>query len=219
MDWRQFANATLRGVNVSAPDSSIPELANAARGGFVASAIDRAGSAATKSATRQADEDEKRAEAARQARMQEIQDMLDPSKYERRRKEDGGFAFFDPKGNEIDIDTYAKRTGVRRVDALQDSENPLDLQFIDDYEQMNAVNQAIWRNDTGALSEYRAFYPEVFGEGDKSPTPEEINRRLIEKYPHIFGRGNYKTSLSNLGNPIFRESAGGGGGGGYAWRR
>ena len=190
MDWKQFVDAVKQGANVGAPSSAIPELGNAMRGAFRSSALGTASRAMGVTAQQNADDEEKRAAAAREARAREIQDMLDPSKYIKQRKDDGGFAFFDPKGKEIDVDTYAKRTGQRRVDVLADSENPVDLQFIDDYKQMNDLNQAIWRNDTGALAEYKALYPDLFKGGTK---PEDLNRKLLEKYPHIFGMGNYGT--------------------------
>lgn len=205
MDYRQFTDQILKGASQGAPNGAIPELANAMTGAFRAAAVARPGKAQGQVAQVQADEEEKRAAAAASARANEIKDLLDPGKYDRRRKDDGGFAFFDPTGKEIDIDTYAKRTGMRRAEILADSENPVDLQFIDDYNTMNEINQAVWRNDSSALKDLKMDYPDLFS-GDKSPTIEELNRKMLEKYPHIFGRGNYQVSKSNLGKPLFRMS-------------
>lgn len=205
MDYRQFTDSILKGASQGAPAGAIPELANAMTGSFRAAAVARPGKAQGQVATEQAAQEEERRKAAFAAEQKKIQDMLDPGKYDRRRKDDGGFAFFDPTGKEIDIDTYAKRTGLRRAEILSDSENPVDLQFLDDYETMNKINQAAWNNDSEALREYKRVYGDLF-QGDNPPTIEDLNRRMIEKYPHIFGRGNYEVSRSNVGKPLFRMS-------------
>lgn len=206
MDYRQFTDSILKGASQGAPAGAIPELANAMTGSFRAAAVARPGKAQGQVATEQAAQEEERRKAAFAAEQKKIQDMLDPGKYDRRRKDDGGFAFFDPTGKEIDIDTYAKRTGLRRAEILSDSENPVDLQFLDDYETMNKINQAAWNNDSEALREYKRVYGDLF-QGDNPPTIEDLNRRMIEKYPHIFGRGNYEVSRSNVGKPLFRMSS------------
>lgn len=206
-DWKKFTQAIIAGTKEGAPASTNQALADSFTGAFRTSAIADAGKAQSVTAERNAADDEREREAAVKAQIQKLQDQTDPSKYQKVRKDDGGFAFFDPSGKEIDIDKFAKMTGQRRIEVLADSENPLDQQFIDDYDQMNNLNQAIWRNDTEALTELRQAYPDLFG-GGSSPTPEDINRRLLDKYPHIFGMGNYQKSLSNLGSPVFRINAG-----------
>ena len=205
MDYRQFTDQILKGASQGAPTGAIPELANAMTGSFRAASVARPGKAQGVVAAEQAAQEEEQRKAAFAAEQRKVQDMLDPSKYDRRRKDDGGFAFFDPTGKEIDIDTYAKRTGARRSEILADSENPVDLQFLDDYETMNKINQAAWNNDSEALQEYKRVYGDLF-QGDKPPTIEDLNRKMIEKYPHIFGRGNYEVSRKNVGKPLFRMS-------------
>lgn len=215
MDYKQFTDAILQGANLSAPASSIAELGNSMRGAFRASAVARPGQAQGVAAATQAEEEERRRKEAAEAAARKLQDKLDPSKYQKIRKEDGGFAFFDPDGNEIDIDNYAKKTGYRKVDILSDSENPVDLQFIDDYQQMQKLNQAVW-SGSDEIEDFKMDYPELFSGGNGSPTPQDLNKKLLEKYPHIFGMGNYETSRKNLGSPLFRINSGGsmlGGGG------
>lgn len=193
---KQFLQAVQNGAG--APASSNQALANSFAGAFNDSSTKGAYGAFATSAAQNADDDRKAREAARQAQIQKLQDGMDPSKYQKLRKDDGGFQFLSPDGKEIDIDTYAKRTGQRRVDVLKDSENPLDQQFIYDWSQMNDLNQAIWSNNTEAMD----TFPQEF----RSLTPEQINKKLLEKYPHIYGMGNYEKSYSNLGKPVFRAS-------------
>lgn len=204
-DLQQFSQAILSGAQQAAPSSYLPDIANSMRGSFNAAAVSRAGKAQGAVASQMAEDEEKR----RQAALKAAQDRIDPSKYQRIRKNDGGFAFYDPSGKEIDIDTFSKATGSRRADILKDSDNPLDQQFLDDYTTMNEINQAIWRNDSATIQEYQSVFPELFKNGN--PTPEQVNRLLLEKYPHVFGMGNYQKSLSNLGNPVFRQSTPGAG--------
>lgn len=212
---QQFSNAVIKGASMPGIQGD-PIVSNAMAGSFRLGAQKRAGNAMGVVAQQQADEEEKRRQAEQQRRIQELQDQMDPSKYQQVRKDDGGFAFFDPSGKEIDIDTYAKRTGQRRVDVLKDSENPLDQQFIDDYMQMNDLNQKIWQNDTEEINNYKLQYPELFSNGN-NPTPEEINKKLLEKYPHIYGMGQYERSYSNLGKPLFRMTGSSSSGGGIGY--
>lgn len=206
VDYRQFTDAILQGANQAAPASSMADLGESFKGAFRAGAVARPGRAQGVAAQQQADDEEKRRQAAAQARINEIKDQMDPSKYQRVRKADGGFDFFDPSGKPINVETYARRTGQRRVDVLSDSENPLDLQFVDDYKKMNDLNQAVWSNDTATLSEYQSIFPDLFA-GGKSPTPEELNKKLLEKYPHMFGLGSYQQSVQNMGKPLFRAGS------------
>lgn len=196
----QFSDAIVAGAAGATPGSYIPELANFYQGSFRGAAVDGATKGLAGAAQLTAEEEERKRKAAAAAAAA----RMDPSKYQKVRKDDGGFAFFDPDGTEIDIHTYAKHTGQRRVDILKDSENPVDLQYIDDYEQMNDISQAIWRNDSEAIQEYQQLFPDLFG--DRSPTPEDLSKRMLEKYPHIYGMGQYEVSRSNLGNPLFRAA-------------
>lgn len=201
-DYSQFVNAIKQAGNVGAAASSIPVLANAMLGSRMAGAMERTGNAFNKKSAVDADEEERRRREAAEAARQKALDAIDPKNYQKVRKDDGGFAFYDASGKEIDIDTFAKFTGQRRVDVLKDSENPVDLQYIDDWSQMNELNQAVWRNDQDALANFAPEYQKM--------TPEQMNRKLLEKYPHIYGMGNYEKSRSNLGKPVFRSTGLGG---------
>lgn len=212
-DLKRLSAAVLSGANQAGPASSIPELANyfgsIHRNNFLKSATPGIGSLAGQRA-----EDEARAaEAARRERIQKLQDMLDPGKYEKQRKEDGGFSFFDPSGKEIDISTYVRRTGQRRADVLKDSENPIDQQYISDWSQMQTVMQGLWNNDP-IVKELVSKRPELKG------SPDEVSRRLMKHYPHMYGLGAYRQTLNNWNRPLFNFKAddptswGGGGGGG-----
>lgn len=198
-DIKQFADAVLKGAGAPTPASYIPQIAQFFQGRFQGAPVARAGAALGGAATLQAQEEEERRKAAEAARIRQIQDQLDPSKYEKRRKDDGGFAFFSPDGKEIDVDTFAKRTGQRRVDVLKDSENPVDQQYIHDWSTMNDITQALWSNDQIAIQGLTQA-----GVIKPNQRPEDLAKKLIEKYPHIYGKGNYEKSFRNLGSPVFK---------------
>lgn len=203
---QQFSQAILNGVGQAAPSSYIPEIANAMRSQFALGGVAPAGKGMSAVSSQIADDEEKRREAARRQQIQDLQDKMDPSKYQKLRKDDGGFAFYDPAGKEIDIDTYAKRTGMRRADILKDSENPIDQQYVYDWNQLNDVSQRIFSGDAGGL---QADYPDLFKRG---MTPQSLAEELMRRYPHMYGRGTYQQSLQNMGNPVFRSTGASGSG-------
>lgn len=142
------------------------------------------------------------AEASRRKRLQELQDMMDPGKYERRRKDDGGFSFYDPTGKEIGIDMYTKRTGLRAADVLKDSDNPIDQQYVSDYMNMNKLMQAAFNGETDEVNTILEK-----NNLSKDTKPESYMQQLIKRYPHIYGVGPYEASRRNLNKPVFSISS------------
>jgi hypothetical protein len=204
-DYQQFADAVRGAANEGAPTSSIPEVARAMASAFNAAAVSTAGRGASVTAEQNAADEERRRKEAEAARIQSLKDKVDPSKFRKEIAKDGGFNFFDPTGKAIDINQYAAQTGQRKVDILRDSENPVDQQFLFDYQKLNDVNQAVWNNDSAEIAALKQQYPDVLSGSTK---PDDLNMRLLQKYPHLYGKGTYGQSLSNLGRPLFRSTDG-----------
>jgi len=202
MGPQDFVSAIKSVPGMTTPTSSIPEVANFFRSRFQGAVSGRGGNALGSWAAQTADDEEEARKRAAQERIQSLQDQMDPSKYKQLRKDDGGFAFYSPDGKEIDIDTYAKRTGQRRVDVLSDSENPIDQQYIHDWKNMNAVAQAVWNNDQMTLNAVKDMM------GLQDVRPEELMQRLMQQYPHMYGRGKYQDTLKNWGKPLFQFDIG-----------
>lgn len=228
-DLKKISSQFLDAANViGAPKTSMPELASY----FKASAMDptlSAGLSGSATATSQAvktkEEQEEAARQARAAALQQEAENLDPSNFRKVRKADGGFAFYDPSGKQISINDYAAVTGDRRADILSDSENPVDLEYINDYNNMNELAQAMYNGDTATIQQFakeNGNYAQA--------KPQDLMKELIKKYPHIYGLGGsggpaYQQTLQNRGKKIFSPfgtgGAGGGGGGassGGGWR-
>lgn len=154
------------------------------------------------------------AEAARQAQMQKIKDKLDPNKYRAEKdREDGGYSFYDPEGNQIGIDRFSAVTGLDPAKILANSDNPFDLQYVNDYQNTRDLVTAIQNGDVDTINAFKAENAEL-----GKMKPEDLMRQLIKKYPHIYGNGQYKDSYVNNNNPLLRYntglSAGASGGGG-----
>ena len=155
-------------------------------------------------ANQAAEAEKQAAEAARQAQMQKIKDKLDPNKYRAEKdREDGGYSFYDPDGNQIGIDRFSAVTGVDPATILAKSDNPFDLQYVNDYKNTREIVTAIQNGDSDKLNDYRAENQEL-----GKMTPEDLMRELIRKYPHIYGNGQYKDSYRNNNNPLLRYNLG-----------
>lgn len=200
-DLKRVAQAFAQAANMGGPSSYIPEVTSYSRAGAIEGAVKQGLSGSGTLAGQKAKEADEADEAARKAAMQRIQDKLDPGKYRRERKEDGGFAFFDPEGKEIGVDAYAQITGMRLVDILKDSENPIDQEFISDYVNMNDLAQAMYNGDQATIQAFEQQNPNI-----KGLKVQDLMTELIKKYPHLYGRGSYQQTLSNRGVGGYRFS-------------
>lgn len=146
------------------------------------------------------------ADAARKAQMQKIQDKLDPNKYQARKdRPDGGYSFYDPDGNLIDIKRYSQVTGLNPAKILADSDNPFDRQYVNDYSNTRDLITAVQNGDTDTINSFKAENQNI-----GAMKPEDIMRELIRRYPHIYGGGKYADSYKNNNNPLLRYNLGGG---------
>lgn len=212
---QQFADA----ANIAPIATSVPEFANYFKAAFMDPVVKQGLGAGGSIAGQKAKEADEADEMARRAKAQEISNKLDPSKFTKVRKADGGFDFFDPEGKPISINDYAQVTGQRRVDVLKDSENPIDQEYINDWNNANELAQAFYNGDELTKQAYMQANPDL-----KNVSPQDFMSELIKKYPHLYGRGNYDETLGNRSRALFRPGGVGGGsltpsgGGGGGWR-
>ena len=127
-------------------------------------------------------------------------DIKDPSKYKIERKADGGFAFYGPDGKEVGIDNYTKNTGVRAVDILKDSENPIDMQYLDEYDNLRGLIQAVNDGDDTFVAAFQQKNPDLAGR-----TPDDYMKAFTARYPHIYGTGTYEDTRRNFGKTLFQR--------------
>lgn len=201
---RQFSQAVLSSIqngdtNAGTGDAVVNNFARSNFGDILAKPAEGVGTFANAIADRQAQE----AEAARKAEIQRLQDKLDPNKYQKLRKSDGGFDFVGPDGQPISVQKYAQIKGTNAAYELKDSENPFDLQYVNDYKNTRELVTAIQNGDTDTIQAFKA------SNGDLGKmTPEQLMQELIRKYPHIYGNGQYSDSYKNNNNPLIRMNLG-----------
>lgn len=216
-DLKKLTQQFVQAAQVNTPTTSVPEFGNYFKAAFMEPNIKRGINAGAGLSGQRAKEADAADEMARKKKIQELSDQADPSKYQKVRKTDGGFQFLDPGGKEIDINTFAQRTGQRRADVLKDSENPIDQEYISDWSNMNELAQAFYNNDTATIQAYQQANP-----GLANRKPADLMSELIRKYPHIYGRGGsggeaYQKTLKNRNMQIFAPGALGGGGAAGGW--
>lgn len=102
--------------------------------------------------------------------------------YTRVPKEDGGYGFFDSEGNEISAYEYARATGKSALDVLSDSENPIDIGFREDYQNLQEFLQAAVNKDTQALEEFYSLQPSL-----RNMAPADVLKRFKAAYPTVYG--------------------------------
>lgn len=185
-----LANATNNGL---APTTS-PIVTDPARLGAIsganaakyaqnltASTVNAAGGMAGNQADLNANAIQAEIQASKQ-RQQELKDSIDPSKYQQVENKAGGYDFYDPKGNKITVDQYAKVTGQNRAAVLKDSQDPSDIQFRNDYNNLQDLLQATMDNDKTKLDEYYKNQP-----GLKNMKPAELIDKFKSYYKGYFG--------------------------------
>lgn len=219
-ELRKFSQAIIQGVNQAGPASSIPALSAYFKAPLAAPLTNSAVSGQNVAIGQKADDDAKAAEAARQAKIQSLQDQLDPSKYYKVRKNDGGFDFYDPTGKRIDVSTYASRTGQDRDQILKNSDNPIDQEFVNDYGNMRDLVNASNNRDAATVAAYAAQNKDLKINYDKNTGQinniNDLLKQLIAKYPHLYNAGSYNQTYSNRNQRLFGSNGGGSAGGGLA---
>lgn len=113
------------------------------------------------------------------------EDMADPNKYRQTIDEQGGFKFFDPQGNEIDVKQYSGVTGKHITEILKKSQNPYDKQFTEDYGTIEKLGEVMQKGDKKALEKLYAEQPELKKQ-IHGKTFNEIVRDFRGYYPRFF---------------------------------
>lgn len=200
-DLKKLAQEFAKAAAAPGSSSYIPEVTGYSQAGAVDPIVSKGLSAGGTLASKRGNEADAADEAARQAAARKIADKLDPSKYQKIRKADGGFDFLDPEGQPISIEKYIQATGERRVDALKDSENPIDQEYVNDWSNMNDLAQAMYNGDQQTIDAYIQQNPVL---ADRKP--EQLMIELMRKYPHLYGKGTYQDTLSSRGTSAFKNN-------------
>lgn len=114
-------------------------------------------------------------------------DALDPSKYRKEIASDGGYEFFDPQGNKIDVKQYSAATGQHITDVLKNSQNPADTQFVTDYKNLQKLGGIMQNGDKAALDKLYKAQPDLKKE-ISGKTYAQIVSDFRNYYPKFFNQ-------------------------------
>jgi hypothetical protein len=151
------------------------------------------------------------AAAARAAALakQKAEDLSDPKKYRQVKKADGGFDWFDPEGNQVDIATLTQRTQTKPADWLSDSENPVDIQYLEDNKNLNDYIKAKLSKNQKKIQAYEEAQPDLAQYQGQGGAHDLISRfqKTYERYyvPRTANPNAWGTNPGN--NPVVRSSA------------
>lgn len=175
-------DAVLGANNIQAPASPLgasngAELANLYRSSFQLPQSSGAIAAGAEISSQRV----KAAEAQKKLDEQKKQDLADIAKYRAVRKQDGGYDFYDPEGNQVAVSELAQRTGMKPQDILYnktlgtDSENPMDIQFREDHANLNEYINAVLSKDKKKIEEFRQSRKELNQYDDRGGIDRLIN--------------------------------------------
>lgn len=176
--------ATLGAANISAPASplgasSAPELAKLYQSGFQ---LPQA-TGATNAAGNIAQEQVKAAAAAAAVAKQKQADLSNISAYKIVQKPNGGYDFFQPDGKQVDIATVSQATGTPPSKLVADSQNPIDIQYRNDYNNLQKYVDAVLSKDTKTIKEFQSSEPALQQYNDQGGI-----HRLIQNFQQSYQR-------------------------------
>lgn len=176
----------------ASPLGSFPELSKLYSSGDELSQTRLASAAPNYNTGVQVSNDAQAAAEARASAAAKASALSDPSKYKQVQKADGGYAFYDPFGNEISASAFAAIHNSTPADILKNSQNPIDKAYIQDFNQLqnyiNNKNNA--KNDPAARSAAQATETQirkVYGIDIHQQNPLQVIQAFQMAYPTVYG--------------------------------
>lgn len=116
----------------------------------------------------------------------------DPSKYQKIQTQDGGYKFYGPDGKEVSAIDYARVNNTTPDKVLADSQNPIDIAFQQDYNQLQKYfsDKLNSKTDTTAATEAANIEKKVkdeYGIDLASQNHQQVVQSFMQAYPTIFG--------------------------------
>jgi hypothetical protein len=155
MDMAALQRAVQGQLDAAKIKSSMPELAAL----YTSEAASGRGLGQTAESSYNAGIDVERQKEARALAEKRRAIMEDPNSWRVQQKEDGGYDFFDPTGKQVDIATYAQATNQKPYDIVKSSDNPIDMQYTQDYNYLTEYIEALQNKDKGKVDAMRSQDP------------------------------------------------------------
>lgn len=185
----------------ASPLGNFPEIAKFYQSSYQLPQIQAAGNAAANLAGDVVQKQQADAKAAAKAQA----DKLDPSKYTQIPKQDGGYSFLDPSGQEISAYQYARITGKSLDSVLNGSENPIDQGFVQDYQNLQDYLKAWVNKDQAAIDAFQTDNPTLKDVKD----PQQLTELFKQHYPTVFGgnqNGNQPVTSTFIPNATVSQN-------------
>lgn len=180
----------------ASPLGSFPELANMYASNF-SSPLSNAQTDVQAQQDTVTVENQKRAAAAAEAAAKERADAFaNKDKYTIQPRSDGGFGFYGPDGKEVSAAQYADNTKQKLTDVLKDSQNPIDIRYINDAKNLTSYLQARaqYNVDPNQQKIADAIEKQVnpiiqknFGVNLHQANPQQLINFFQQNYPTIYG--------------------------------
>lgn len=183
MDQEQLRQAVYGAKDITAANVGDPVIDNAYASRVRAPVVHAASVALANQSAMNLEEAKKAAAAAEKQKAA----LSDPRNFQKIPKSDGGFAFYDPAGKEISAHDYALVTGQPVSKVLADSENPIDVAFNNDYNNLQKYMQAWQNGDRKAIDSIQKQSPELA----KISNPQDLIKRFYQAYPTVYGLGGF----------------------------
>lgn len=118
--------------------------------------------------------------------------FADKNKYTIQQRQDGGFGFYGPDGKEVSAAQYANNTGQKLTDVLKDSQNPIDVRYVQDQTNLTKYLQA--KANSKFDPKQKAIAQQIEGQVNKAyglnlgqQNPQQLIQMMQANYPTIYG--------------------------------
>jgi hypothetical protein len=193
----------------ASPLGSFPELSQMYATSF-SSPVSNARAGVEYSQDQTAVENAKKAAAEADARASAF---ADKNKYTVQQRSDGGFGFYGPDGKEVSAAQYANNTGQKLTDILKDSQNPIDVRYIQDQQNLTKYLQA--KSQSKFDPKQKAIADQIEQEVNKvhginlgQQNPQQLIQTMQQNYPTIYG-ANQNNAPGFSGPSTFLPNTGG----------
>lgn len=158
-------------------------------------------------------ENQKKAAAAAEAAAKKRESAFaDPSKWQRVQRADGGYGFYDPDGKEVSAIQYAQVVKKRPSDVLSDSQNPIDIQYIQDSKNLAAYYKAKANSNDpkqkAIAQQIEKQVKDTYKIDLAKTNHQEILNAFYSNYPTIYG-ANENNAPGFSGRDTFIPGSGG----------
>lgn len=187
-----FSDAIANGAGIGAQFTGDQDVANFFQAGFAADATRDGVGALADTVSVEADNAERARRAALQQEIDDLNGRLDPGQYTVTPTDSGGLSFTNGAGEEVSARDYAALTGQTLAEVLRDSNDPNDIQFVQDYNDVNELVRAMVTQDTEFLAQLKTFDPDRY-EALIDRSPEDIRLAFQTYYGSYYGLQNDQT--------------------------